>query len=271
MPPDAQPDAGQGNEGSGGLFDPYLQTVPEEHREVVQSYLADAAKNVNGRLEEAATLRNTFGPYQEIEGFTQYDPESLGQLIQWHQGVTASPAALREFVISAAAEAGLTIAEAAAVEQEAAAGGATTQAQIAQLVNEMAEQRVAPLQERLDQFDFNRAVDSENQLITDAFTKIEAEAGVKLTDEQRVVIMDLGMAAMPGDQQTLSAGHDWVRAGFDRYRQVAGEAQKAFVDQKLQQPQGSLAPGGIELPQAATGWKEGSDRARERLRQSRST
>ena len=62
----AETPEGQGDSGSTpGVFDSYLQTVPEDGRETVANYLKDAERTVNGRLSEAAQLKETWGPYEQ--------------------------------------------------------------------------------------------------------------------------------------------------------------------------------------------------------------
>src|SRR5476651_2306791 len=110
MPDDLQPDEGQGDAGT-GIFDPYLSAVPEDAREAVAGYLKDAEKNVNGRLAEAAELQKSLGAYKDVD-LSGYDPETLSQLLTWHQQTTADPAAYRQFIESEATELGITPKEA---------------------------------------------------------------------------------------------------------------------------------------------------------------
>ena len=116
MPDDVQPQEGQGSEATGGLFDSYLEAVPAEARETVTSYLKDAEKNVNSRLQEAAEYKKTWEPYQGVEALKSYPPEQLSELLAWHQQVTSSDDAFQQWLANAAQEAGLTKAE----EQELA-------------------------------------------------------------------------------------------------------------------------------------------------------
>ena len=111
MPDDLQPQEGQGDAGTGGIFDPYLSAVPEEARDAVAGYLKDAEKNVNGRLAEAADLQKNLGPYKDVD-LSGYDPEILQQLIAWHQQTTADPDAYKQFIEGEAKELGITPQEA---------------------------------------------------------------------------------------------------------------------------------------------------------------
>lgn len=266
MPDDPQPDEGQGAGGSGGLFDSYLQAVPEEHRAVVGGYLADAAKNVNSRLEEAATLRTTYESYQQA-GLAQYTPDEAKQLFDWHQSVVTSPDAYQQFIADQAKELGLTVAEQQSLAEDVSE---FTPDQVRTLVQELAQAQVAPLQEQIQQIETQRFIDSEAQLVSDRFQTLEREHSLVLTKEQKDMIVDLGLGAMPEDDATLVAGKDWVGAGFDRFREIFAEGQKAWVDDKTKQPKPAVSSsGGFESVDLPKTWKEAGEMAKERLRQSR--
>lgn len=267
MTEEAQPEGGQGPDGNGGLFDSYLQSVPEEHREVVGGYLADAAKNVNGRLEEAAALRTSLAPYQEA-GITNLDPQGLRQLVDWYSDVTSDDDRWKAWVSDAAQQAGLSLAETQQLEQ---VDDDLSRDKIAAMVTELAQQQVAPLQDWVQQQEFNQIVDQETSLINGRLDALQAEHKRPLSDEEKAIVLDLGSSAMPGDDQTMSNGHDWVGAGWERFQKLAADAQKAFVDTKLAQPAVALAAGGTAQTPVTNDWKTASDQALERLRQSRST
>lgn len=257
MPDDVQPDAGQGDGGSGGLFDSYLQTVPEDGRETVESYLRDASKEVEKREEDIADIRKTWEPYKEALDPQAYPPEQLSQLLAWHQQVTSSDEAFKEWLGNAAKEAGLTRGEEAALET-AEESGELTREEVQKLIEEQAEQRVAPLREELTQFQTEQAVNAEEGKIRTRIDELQKESGVELTEAQKAVVFDLG-ANDPGD--------DWVKTGFDRFREIYAEGQKAFVQEKTKQPSPSLTAGGAEKFKPTTSWKEAEAQARERLRQ----
>ena len=261
---EAQPGQGQGEAG-GGLFDSYLQSVPEEHRATLLPYFEDAAKNVNGRLEEAAELRKTLSAFEEA-GLTQQDPADLQQLVAWRDAVQSSPDAWKEFVSEAAKEAGLTIAE----QQQAVEESELSREQIAAMIQETAAQQVAPIQQWAEQQEFNQAVETENRLINARLDELQATNKVKLTDDQRALVLDLASTANPGEDKTLTSGFDWITPGWERYQKMSGEAQKTFVEQKLEQPKPSLASGGTPAFTTAPGWKAANERAAERMRQSHS-
>src|SRR5271170_7345707 len=106
------PDTGTAGDGQGtvepeggSIFDPYLQSVPEgwdsapqgTPREIVSSYLKDAEKNVNSKLQEAADLQKQFGDYKDID-LSAVPPQQLSQVLEFVREVGASPEAYQEWL-----------------------------------------------------------------------------------------------------------------------------------------------------------------------------
>jgi hypothetical protein len=268
MPDDVQPTQGQGDEATGGLFDSYLQTVPEDARETVASYLKDASKGVEGRLQEAAEFRKTWEPFSQIDALKTYEPEQLSELLAWHQQIVSSPDAFQQWLAQAAKDAGLTPAEEQKLS-DAEEDGDLTREEVQQLIQKQAEERVAPLQERLEQFESQQAVGEEETAIRQAFEQIEAEAKVSLTEDQKQTICELGIGlAVDAKGSDLPMGDaSWVKAGFDRYRQIISDGQRAFVEEKGRQPNPPLTPGGTPAAGAPKTFDEARQQALGRLRQ----
>lgn len=257
MADDAQPVEGQGDEGSGGLFDAYLSDVPEDGREKVESYLKDASKQVESKLAEAAEIRKTWEPYKDALDPQQYPPEQLSELLAWHQQVTSSDEAYQQWLSNAAKEAGLTPAEADALE-EAEEQGDLSREEVQKLIEEAAEQRVAPLREELTQFQTEQAVNAEESKIRTRIDELQQEHKVTLTEAQKADVFELG--ANDPDE-------DWVKVGWDRYMAIAANAQKTFVSEKANMPGAPVPSGGQEQGKAPSTYEEAAKQARERLRQ----
>jgi hypothetical protein len=268
MADDLQPQEGQGDAGT-GIFDPYLQAVPEDARDAVAGYLKDAEKNVNGRLAEAAELKKQWEPYQDLQdSLGAYDPEQLSQLLAWHQQVTASDEAFRQWLATEAQNAGLTLAE----EQdlaEAEQTGELTREEVQQLIAQTAAERLSPIQEQLTNLEAEKAVDVEAQAIDDAFAEIQREHKLELSKDQKAVILDLGMPlAYDRQGNELAMGDSsWVKAGFDRWKDITTAGQRAFVEQKTQQPAPSLSAGATAAFKPTVSFGEANAQLRERLRQ----
>jgi hypothetical protein len=247
---------GQGDSGATGVFDSYLQTVPEEHRETVTGYLRDAEKNVNGRLSEAAALKESWGGYeQHLAPFReQYDPETLAQILAWHQQVSTDQDAYQQWLKDQATQAGLIEGEPAASEEQ----GELTREEIQRLIDEQASQRLAPVQERLEQWETERAIGVEEQDIRSEFQRLEGENKVQLTKEQQAMVLDLGMAYQ-GDGS-------WVQAGFERLQAIFAEGQQMFVARAQNQPGSPLTAGGAAAVKPPTTFEDAGKLARERFR-----
>lgn len=253
MPDDVQPQEGQGGEAP-GIFDPYLQTVPEEHRETVGSYLKDAEKNVNQRLESAARWE----PYDKVELLKQYQPEEVDQLLQWHQAVRTEEG-YREFVANAAKELGLTPAEEEKLEEDLDTGE-LTQEQVAQIMDQRMAEHLSPLQDEVRELREERMIDAEEGNVRSQFDHIESESGISLTKEMKEKIILLG-ESLPGD--------DWVKQGFQTYQKWAADIQKQFVTDKSTQPSAAMTSGGTPGWEPAKTFDEAAARTRERFAQSR--
>lgn len=259
----------QGSEPQGGeptgtptALESYLQTVPEDVREHVQPYLKDAEKNVNSRLAEAAEIKRALGQYQQVDGLTQYAPEQLSELLAWHQQVSSSPDAYQSWLAEAAKEAGLTPAEEQQVDALEADGELTPE-KIEQLIDQRADQRVAPLQQSLQELKTERAIDTETENIRSELNRLESEHKLSLSDAQKDILLKLG--------EDYEGDGSWVQAGFDRYREIVAEGQKAFVADKTGQqlPPSLQGGGGMPAAPATKTFKEAAEQARERFAQSR--
>ena len=257
MPDDVQPQEGQGSEATGGLFDSYLEAVPAEARETVTSYLKDAEKNVNSRLQEAAEYKKTWEPYQGVEALKSYPPEQLSELLAWHQQVTSSDDAFQQWLANAAQEAGLTKAE----EQELAAAedeGELTREQVQQLVEQQAAERMQPVEQQLQELVEIRQTDAIEQEIRDTFSKFEAEKDTKFSDEQKVAIMNFTIHDESDEQ--------WLEHGLEQWEKMVAMVQKDFVDTKTSQPEPAMSTGSQAQTKATTDWSEANNQMRERFR-----
>ena len=268
MPDDLQPDEGQGDAGTPGIFDPYLSAVPEEARDAVAGYLKDAEKNVNGRLAEAAELQKSLGAYKDVD-LSGYEPEDLQQLLQWHQQVTSSDDTFKEWLRQSAEEAGLTPAQEDVLE-DAEATGELSREEVQQLIQQTAEERMGPLQEEVTTFRQEKEVDTEASAIDQAFSELQSEFKLDLTKDQKAVIMDLGMPlAVDTKGNELPMGDaSWIRGGFDRLQEITAQGQKAFVEEKAAQPGASLSAGGTAAMKPITSYADANAALRERLQQS---
>jgi len=267
MAEDAQPVEGQGSEATGSPYDSYLQAVPDEAREAAEQWFRDTSKGLDAKLQEAAELRTKFGSYKDVD-LSNYDPETLNQLVTWHQQVSGDENAYRQFIESEAREMGLTPAEAEeviAAEQD----GEFTKEQAQQLAQQVAEERLAPIREELDGLQAEKATEVEFQAIEQAFAQIQVKLGRELSKEERADIIDLGMPLATNDKgEELPMGDaSWVMGGFERLEGLHATGSRLFLEQKANTPGGSLSAGGTPQLKPITSFKDANEAMRERLRQ----
>lgn len=244
------PEAQGGSEG--GIFDSYLQAVPEEGRETVTSYLKDAEKHVNGRLETAADLEKRFGNYKDID-FSSYEPAQLNDLIAWHQQMMSSPQAYQDWLKQSYQEAGLD----QAIEESEQESETLTNEQIQNLIDERVQAELGPQQERLAEWEELRVIDTIEDQIREDFARIESESGKQLTKDQQAMIIDLGLN---------HEGEDWVQHGFDRLKEIHTAGERAFVENAATRNEPSpISTGGQEAFKPTTDWKEAQVQAKEIL------
>lgn len=260
MADDVQPTEGQGSDAEGGIFAPYLEAVPAEHRETVAGYLKDAEKNVNERISKASEIEKTLGPYKDVLDPNSYPPDQLQELLAWHQQVTATPEAFQSWLAETAKENGLTAAEKDDIEDDAVQGDLTRE-EVQKLVEERAQERLGPLEQRLEQWEQQQAIDQTEAEIRDTLSRLESEHSAKLTDEQKAMILDLGMN---------HEGDDWVDHGFKRFQEITSQGQRAFVADRAGMPGAPMTAGGVAQPQPITDFKDASNMLRERLRNQQS-
>lgn len=234
---DSIAEAGQGTSEPEGVFAPYLQEVPEEHRTVVGGYLKDAEKNVNTKLREAADLQSRFGDYKDID-LSSVTPEQLSNVIAFVKDVGSSPEAYQEWLRSEATEAGLIKAE-----EEEAQG---EDPDLEQYIQSRIQAALNPVTQKLSQFEqqTQQQQQAEQQAgiehhIESKFKEIETRDGVKLSDEQQEAILALSEQVQDDD---------FVEQGYAKLRALEGGAQAGLVKDKASQPAPSLRSGGQPAP-----------------------
>lgn len=237
-------------ESESSIFDPYLQTVPEEYRETVSGYLKDAERNVNTQLQEAATLRKQFGPYSEVD-LSSVSPQQLSQVLTWVQQVGASPQAYQEWLRQEAEQAGLIE---AAQQAQTPEDGQELEAYIQSRIQEA----IAPLSEHLTQNEQAARQQAMENHISSTIAKLEADNKTKFTDDQVEAILALG-------EQT--EGQDWIEQGYAKYAALTGAAQASLVNQKGSQPAPALRPGGQAAPAKAKNFADVREAALELMNQ----
>lgn len=253
-------DAGQGTEQTqqGSIFEPYLQSVPEGSRSIVEGYLKDAEKNVNQRLSDAAGLQKQFGEYKDID-LSGVTPEQLSNLITFVKDIGSDPEAYQGWLREEALEAGLIQAE----QEQAAAEG--EEPDLEEYIQSRIDQALNPVTQKLSQFEQSsqeqKAQETHANLvkhIESSFEKIEKDNDIKLSEEQQDAILALGESVQ---------GDDFVEQGFAKLRALEGGAQAGLVKDKQAQPAPSLRTGGQPAPAKGKTFADVREQALEMARQ----
>lgn len=268
MADEAQPQEGQGSD-AGSPFDSYLSSVPDGARDAAEAWFKDTSKGVNEKLEQAAELRKQWEPYSEVQNLPP--PEQLSELLQWSNETLTSQETFDKWVTELAEAKGMTQAQAEQeVEEDILAGErqGLTPEQIQQQIDERAAQALAPVQEQLATLQQERGVDVEHQAINGELSRLEKEAGVELDEGQRAQVLNLGMAyAYDGQGNELAPGDaSWVPKGFEEFKAIGEQANKAFVEVKAAQPASAITTGGNAQPKPITSFQEAAEAARERFK-----
>ena len=255
MATDAQPapaaneQAGQGAGGQGsGLYQEALQGVPQELHPYVTDQFRKWDAQVTPKLQEAAQLRERFGPLGEIEGLSDVPPEELQELLQLRQ-VFQDPEQARQWVgqISQAlgVQQGGDLSEQDWVamgeqngwfegEQQPEQGQGLDPQTIAQQVREMLAPELDPLKQFVGSQQQNEAVQAEITRMQERMSALESEHG-ELDDAARGAILELAHA--------FAAEEDPIGKAHERFLQITGSAEGRRVDARLGQPQPALSGG----------------------------
>jgi hypothetical protein len=237
-------------ENGGGLYDQYLEDASDEVRPIAEEYLKGLSGKVDATFREAAELRKTWEPYEQV-GINNYDAQSLRQFIDWREQVDATPEGFKEWVLEVAPQLGLTLQEQRQLEKDSEDASPDVQAQIEQF----AAERLAPLEAwRAEQ----EQVRQEQTMAQDIQTRVNALKGEHgdFDEETEKFILDLGM-------QDMTDG--WVEAGFKRYQQMIAAANREFVTEKVAQPARPETGGGYAAAEPITSFKQANELARERI------
>lgn len=263
MDENVQPTEGQGDQ-SGGLFDSYLQDVPEDGRSQVESYLKDAERHVNSRLEKAAEIERTWSPYSQIR---DVPPEQLAELAAWGKDTLQSQDTLDAWIVEQAEQKGLSRQEAEELADDVE-DGVVDPARVQETVDQRAQELLSPIQDEIEELRTERYVDVETQAIEGALSSLEKGNKIDLSEQDREVILTLGLDAATDERgEELPVGDvSWVEKGFDRFREIGAAAQRAFVEEKAQAPGSAVTTGGVVAQKPVTDWAEAAAIARERLR-----
>ncbi len=246
-----QPEEGQGGE-SQGFVESYLErNVPEDYRTHVEPYLRDVEKNTNERFREHADYRKQWEPYEEL-GLTEYDPESLQNLIQFAQ-MAADEDQFKEWVSSAAREMGLIDADEDIDDLED-----EDESDLEALLEQKLEERLKPLTERERQREEQERINAASEQIDEEINTLKEQYGE--FDEQIVYRF-----ALPYD------GPDAIQQGFKDYQEWLSKTENGVLEGKDSTPPPPEGHGRADTTaKPITEFSEAKRLARERIHQANS-
>lgn len=252
-----QPDpSGQGDAAGGAPYAEYLDRIPQEHHEIVEPVFRDWDANVTRRFQDQAQLRDQWAPYGEA-GLDQFEPAELRKLADFAVSMSSDPEAYQQWLMDAAADAGLIDATLpltgdpadggdSAIEQVLAQHLVPLQGQLQQLTAWQEQQQLAALQQEV------------SGEIATVVAELQAQHG-EFNTETVERFADRYIGQLPPV--------DCVRKGFEDYQQFVAQVEQNVFGRKLDQPTAPQVAGGpaggAEPPQTMA---EARQQAEARLR-----
>lgn len=251
-------EAGQGEgDGGNGLYQEALSTVPAELHPYVTEQFKKWDANVTPKLQEAARLKEQFGPLAQIDGLAGVDPQELQGLLELRE-VMQDPQQLAELIQSwsqSLEQLGVpTLTEEAWqglgerngwFDGEPAADQGTDAQTIAAQVMEQLRGELDPLKQFVGTQQQERERVAAQQELQQRMAALEGEHG-ELDDEARGAVIELAHAYVNDD--------DPLGKAFERYLQITGRVEGAAIDGKLNQPNGALSGGRPDTSPPALSW-----------------
>lgn len=280
-------EAGGGAEANGapepsGLYQEALQGVPADLHPYVEEHFKKWDSQVTPKLQEAAQIRDKFGPLADIEGLTDVPAEELSELIKFRE-VMGDPNQLvswmqqvNEALTANGIDTGFGGGE---LDEEAWVkageengwfeGGEEEQQgpnldSLKQELLETLRGELEPVKKFMGTEEQERAAEKAKAEIQQRMSALEEQHG-ELDDEQRDAVYQLAYAHNDSE--------DPIGAAFEQYLKITGRAEGNAVDGKLSQPNGALNGGrqSADAPKTSWGGGEGTVNpkavALERMRQ----
>lgn len=232
-----QPDDGQDDGGTQAApYAEYLDRIPEQLRGDVEPVFKDWDANVTRRFQESAELRKQFEPLKET-GIHELDPEAVSWLVTLH-GALDKPEVMQQWWQSYAQENGLTVAEAQA-EAEADTGLEDFGVDDFQRFEKALEERLSPLQQKLDAYEQRFAQSDQQQALAEAQRYVDgqlSELATKHNDgtpfDQEMVDLIERFSAKYEATDPLNA----IPKGFADLQKFINGTERQTLQAKLAQP-----------------------------------
>jgi len=250
----AQPAESQGADND--FYSSILSDIPEEHRPYVETAVKQFDANVTRKFQDAAEYRKTWEPYEQL-GVNDVEPEQMEQLMAFAE-IASDPDTFRQWWEAVGDEYGFTdelYDELGGDEEGDEDEDILEQPAMTQALEEILDQRLAPLLEKERERDEQQRVDEASRLVDQQIAKLKEEHGD--FDEQMIYKLAL---AYDGD--------DAITQAFNDYKDLVSNTERNTLREKSNQPPPSEGPGRADTnAHPVTDWNEAKDAARERIRQ----
>jgi hypothetical protein len=234
----AEPEAVEGAEveqdTSGGLYD--LESVPEDLREHLEPHLKAIEGNATKKFQQAAEFRKAWEPYEQA-GVNEYEPEAIGQLIQFAQ-MTQDPEQFGEWFKTVGEQQGLFERLGYVPADEVEGGGEfdiNDPDQLAKLVASAVDEKVKPLYDTITRQQIEQETEEAYKQVQTRLTEIRGE-NPDLPEGAEDVIVKLAKAF-------VGEADDPIDAGFKEYQAILATGEKGLLAQKAGQPNPLQGPG----------------------------
>lgn len=146
--PDPVQPEGQGGQGNEAPYAEYLSRIPEQVRGDVEPVFREWDGNVTRMRQADAEYRQQWAPYEQ-SGVNSLAPETVQELVKFHEAVNSNPEAIVEWARGYAQENGLTLAEAAQAAADVTPDefGFDTQS-----LEKLLDSRLSPVTQQLQKF-----------------------------------------------------------------------------------------------------------------------
>ena len=235
-PAAAEPSAGGQGDQDLGLYD--LNAVPEALRPHLEPILKEIEGNATKKFTEHAEFRKQWEPLAAVDGLADVPPEELSEFIEFRE-ILGDDDKFAEWWTQIGEKAGL-------LEPDGEPGGdgrgdpGDDDPEVAEL-----REQLAAVTQKLEQFEQKDTQRDQTEAQREQAAKIRSSLDA-LHSHEHYPKKDDGS---PDDQVIIelafaySGDDDAIDKGFKRYLQIAGKAQGALVDDKLEQPGPALPRG----------------------------
>lgn len=235
--------------------------LSDEQREALTGKVQEWNKGVQSEFQKRAESLKQWEPYQQI-GVHEVEPDELADLLELRE-VLSDQDRLKAWHKALGEQLGLNQQQQQQLEQQAPQG--LTEEKMKEMFATMLDERLNPFQQKFQQQEESERVQQARQQIDTDIQTIDPES--KLTDEQKNYVCQLALAYADPE-----SGDTGIAKGFADYQKLIGATEQEMFNNKANQPNVPVKPGGPPTAQAPiTTYTDAKAAALERIRQSNAT